>query len=153
MTQIAQCCCGNTKIQVTSEPTIHSVCNCNNCKQRTGSAFGISAYFLTENVEVIKDSTSTYALTTEYGHQARHFCNQCGTTLFWTADALKGMTGIAGGCFTDKPLPQPQFNAMKDNQCEWVRFADEMNKSFTAADRPRDNINRNGLQLGCTNAA
>lgn len=41
----ATCCCWQASIGVEGEPKIHLVCHCNNCKKRTGSAFGISAYF------------------------------------------------------------------------------------------------------------
>ncbi len=134
--RIAQCCCGKTKIQVKADPVIHSVCNCNNCKQRTGSAFGISAYFYDEDVKIIEDATSVYALKNDLGEQKRYFCHQCGTTLFWKASVFRGMTGIAGGCFTEDPLPQPTFNADLNNQCAWVSFPPEMNKPLTKDDLP-----------------
>ncbi len=69
--RIAQRCCGKTKTQVKANPVIHSVCNCNNCKQRTGSAFGISAYFYDEDVKIIEDATSVYALKNDLGEQKR----------------------------------------------------------------------------------
>ena len=41
----ATCACGQASITVNARPTMHGVCHCTNCKRRTGSAFGISAYF------------------------------------------------------------------------------------------------------------
>lgn len=133
---LASCCCGQCQIQVLSKPALNSVCNCNDCKKRTGSAFGHSSYFYNQDVNIVKDASSVYQVNNEFGSQQRHFCRNCGTTLFWYLDAFKGLTGIAGGCFTDNPLPQPNFNAMKQNQCPWLTFASEMDKALTASDIP-----------------
>ena len=45
MKRLATCCCRDIGIEVEGEPEIHCVCHSDNCKRRTGSAFGISAYF------------------------------------------------------------------------------------------------------------
>jgi len=41
----ATCACGQAAVTVNALPTMHGVCHCTHCKRRTGSAFGISAYF------------------------------------------------------------------------------------------------------------
>lgn len=61
MTRIAQCACGSTSIAVNGEPRMHSVCHCTNCKRRTGSAFGVSAYFLRSNVAETTGEMMVYA--------------------------------------------------------------------------------------------
>ena len=45
MTRKATCCCGACSIEVEGEPDLNALCHCTNCKKRTGSAFGWSAYF------------------------------------------------------------------------------------------------------------
>ena len=45
MNRIARCCCEEIGIEVEGLPFLHVVCHCDNCKRRTGSAFGIAAYF------------------------------------------------------------------------------------------------------------
>ena len=45
MERVARCSCGSASVRVSGEPIWQAVCHCNNCKQRTGSAFGVSAYF------------------------------------------------------------------------------------------------------------
>ena len=47
MVRRAVCCCGQATIEVEGEPAIHAVCHCDNCKRRTGSAFGIFQGFNT----------------------------------------------------------------------------------------------------------
>lgn len=45
MERLAKCACGLASVKVAGEPALQSVCHCNNCKKRTGSAFGVAAYF------------------------------------------------------------------------------------------------------------
>ncbi len=134
MQRRASCCCGNSQIEVTDAPSFHCTCNCTNCKQRTGSAFGIGAYFCDKEFRIVKDGTQVYRVDSKFGKQQRHFCGTCGTTLFWFIEAFKNLVGVAGGCFTDDPLPQPSFNAVKENQCEWVSFSADMDKAPTLDD-------------------
>ncbi len=134
MKNIGSCCCGGTVIEITDEPALNGICNCNNCKKRTGSAFGISAYFHQDKFQLLKNTTITYEFQGEHGKQVRHFCGKCGTTIFWYVEIFKGLVGVAGGCFTDNPLPLPTFNAMMENQYSWIKFSESMNKPLTAQD-------------------
>ena len=45
MTRTARCCCEACELVVEGEPVLNAICHCDNCKRRTGSAFGWSAYF------------------------------------------------------------------------------------------------------------
>src|SRR5687768_7180095 len=105
----ATCACRQASITVNALPTLHGICHCSNCKRRTGSAFGISAYFDRIAVTSIEGETSVYAFhhTGQNHDQERHFCKQCGTTLFWYLSALPDKIGIAGGCFPEGSLPEP----------------------------------------------
>ena len=86
----ATCACGNASIVVDAAPSMHGVCHCENCKRRTGSAFGISAYFDRSAVVETGGETKAYCFTHSSGQheQARHFCTNCGTTLFWFVSTL-----------------------------------------------------------------
>jgi hypothetical protein len=122
----ATCCCGQAAIEVEGEPKIHLVCHCDNCKQRTGSAFGMSAYFADTQVRRKQGTTEIYEIDTDTTHQQRHFCKLCGTTLYWKIWKFPGipnvsaMTGVAGGCFTENPLPAPTLTANNHGMCAWL---------------------------------
>jgi hypothetical protein len=47
MKRIVKCCCEQTTIEVDGDPEFYGLCHCDNCKRRTGSAFGVSAYLET----------------------------------------------------------------------------------------------------------
>ena len=124
----ATCCCGQASIEVEGNPKIHLVCHCDNCKKRTGSAFGVSAYFADTQVIRKIGKMEIYEINTDATQQERHFCKSCGTTLYWKisrSQEIPGsseMTGIAGGCFTDDPLPEPTMTVSNEQKCAWLEL-------------------------------
>lgn len=130
MIRAAECCCGACELELSSEPAMHGVCSCNNCKKRTGSAFGISAYFKDEYFKVLKSSFKTYVIENENGRQVRYFCKYCGTTMYWQADIFKDLVGVAGGCIVGAALSAPSFSARTENKCSWLTFSADMEIKF-----------------------
>ena len=124
----ATCCCGQSSIEIEGNPKIHLVCHCDNCKKRTGSAFGVSAYFADTQVKRKTGKTEIYEINTETTQQKRHFCKSCGTTLYWKIfrfpeiPGIAEMTGVAGGCFTDDPLPEPTMTVSNEQKCAWLEL-------------------------------
>jgi len=126
MQRTATCCCGKTSIQVEGDPKIHLLCHCDNCKKRTGSAFGISAYFSDSQIIDKQGDPRIYRINTAETEQERYLCPSCGTTLYWkvhrfpTTVDIASMTGIAGGCFVDSPLHAPTVTANNSGKCAWL---------------------------------
>lgn len=125
MTREARCCCGACAIQVQGEPAINGICHCEDCKRRTGSAFGWSVYFKHEQVTATLGAFRTYSPqgkapnTGAADWQERVFCGKCGTTLSWRSSDFAGLTGLAGGCFS-APLPEPTMSVENETRCAWV---------------------------------
>lgn len=119
MVRTAQCCCGACRIEVEGEPTMNGVCHCNDCKKRTGSAFGWSTYFHNAQVVCRNGPFSEYVVPSQYP-ATRWFCSACGSTLFWKTDYFPEQTGFAGGCFVETPLPDPTFTASVDKRLDWI---------------------------------
>ena len=121
MTYIARCCCEACEIEAEGEPVLNALCSCDNCKRRTGSAFGWSAYFADGKLGQSKGGLSRYELP--HMSAERFFCAGCGTTLYWRSTTfMPGHTGIAGGCFTATPLPEPTMTATDVKRCAWLTF-------------------------------
>jgi hypothetical protein len=122
MTRTALCACGQASITVNAEPTMHGICHCTNCKRRTGSAFGISAYFDRNAIVAQQGETTVYAFhhAAQHHNQERHFCSTCGSTLFWTISTLPDKIGIAGGCFADGGLPEPTYSVTDKKRERWL---------------------------------
>lgn len=124
MKRIAMCCCEQTSIEVEGSPELHGICHCNNCKKRTGSAFGISAYFRNENILTKRGDFGCYPFQSRQNDamQERYFCKACGTTLFWQLSTSPHLTGIAGGCFAEHPLSEPTYSASCKEKFSWVKL-------------------------------
>ena len=124
MDRTAQCACGAATLTVSGEPQIHGVCHCTNCKRRTGSAFGISTYFAREDVVQTMGETEVYAFhnAAQKHDQQRYFCKRCGTTLFWYVSTLPELIGVAGGCFGEQDLGEPQMSVTHSKKVAWLEL-------------------------------
>ena len=97
------CLCRAVRYRVRGEPVRASACHCTYCQKRSGSAFGIGAYFPAQNVEILHGALSVYEhRSDESGRWLRNeFCPVCGVIVGWTAQAFAGARAIAGGTFDD----------------------------------------------------
>jgi len=122
MVRRATCCCGKCSIEVEGEPVVNAICHCDNCKRRTGSAFGWNAYFLDSQIVRAEGEFTGYAID-GVNRQLRWFCSDCGTTLYWKVAAfLPEHTGVAGGAFADTPLAVPTASVSNEGRCTWLHL-------------------------------
>ena len=83
MTRTAHCSCGALRIEVSADPDAVVACHCGECQRRTGSVFGVGAYFKKEHVRA-EGPSKIYVRDGQEGRKLRmHFCPTCGTTVFW----------------------------------------------------------------------
>lgn len=114
----ARCCCGALSIRLRGEPVVNALCHCDDCRRRTGSAFGWSTYFRDEDVEAIDGAATDYATAT--GSGTRSFCPRCGSTLYWRAAGFAGVIGVAGGSFVEQPIAAPTASYRDSRRCHWL---------------------------------
>ncbi|RDV29125.1 aldehyde-activating protein [Alteromonas aestuariivivens] len=123
MERKAQCMCGKLTIQVRGDPSITLACNCQNCQRRTGSVFGVGAYFDNHKITGREGTPKSFRVATESGNSVTtYFCSNCGSTLYIEAEMFTGMTGIPVGCFTDPGFPEPTLSAWNQSKYDWVQF-------------------------------
>ncbi len=121
------CLCGAVRYRVTNEPVRASVCHCRNCQRRTGSAFGVGAYFREADVE-IRGELRTYEYRSDETQRwlRTQFCVHCGTTVSWTAEALAGLRAIAGGSFDDPGWLKVDRHGWTRSKLPWSLCPPEM---------------------------
>ncbi|MCK5362860.1 MAG: GFA family protein, partial [Gammaproteobacteria bacterium] len=79
-TRTASCTCGQLRITSQGEPQKVSLCHCLDCQRRTGSTYGIAAFFLRKEVRA-EGRASTYKRSSDSGLAVTfHFCPNCGST-------------------------------------------------------------------------
>jgi len=126
MTRIAHCCCGSLRAEATGAPALVAVCHCMECQRRTGSAFGVSTYFSKEQVRT-DGLSKVHVRGSDSGRKIElHFCPNCGSTVFWYAEFVPDLIGIAFGAFADPSMSSPTLSAWEMTRHSWVTFDHEL---------------------------
>ena len=112
------CVCGAVRYRVRNKPVRTGACHCTFCQRRTGSAFGIGAYFRDEDVEILRGALKTYEHRSDESKRwlKMQFCPNCGTTVTWTVELLPGARAIGVGTLDD-----PKW--LKVERHTWMRSA------------------------------
>ena len=61
-----------------------------------------------------------------------YFCPNCGTSLYWEADARPDTYIVAVGAFADPNFPQPSVSIFEESKYTWMQLPDGM-KHFQGA--------------------
>jgi hypothetical protein len=116
----AQCSCGRLTVTCTSEPVSVALCHCLACQRRTGSTYGIAAFF-EEPCVVTAGDTSRFTRSSDSGHSITfHFCPTCGSTVFWRPERMPGRVAVAVGAFGDPSFPAPAKSVHHEHRHFWV---------------------------------
>jgi hypothetical protein len=139
MTIIANCCCGSLRAKARGEPAIVAACHCLECQRRTGSAFGVGAYFPKARVRV-EGPSKVYVRGGDSGHKVEfHFCPDCGSTVYWHVERVPDMIGIAFDAFADPSIPGPRLSVWETTRHPWVSFdagLDRFERQFEPTETP-----------------
>ncbi|MGE0240188.1 MAG: GFA family protein [Parvibaculaceae bacterium] len=120
----ASCACGALSVTCLSEPVKVSLCHCLACQRRTGSVFGIAAFFERRHVRVDGEARR-FSRPSDSGFPVIfHFCPRCGSTVFWEPQRKPDVVAVAAGAFADPEFPQPDQSVYEDCRHAWVGSVD-----------------------------
>jgi len=118
--RIAACACGQLRAECRGEPRLVALCHCLDCQRRTGSAFGIAAFWPRESVAA-EGRASGFSRLADSGFGIRfHFCPDCGSTVYWEPARKPEMIAVAVGAFADPGFPAPQQAVWDQRRHPWV---------------------------------
>ena len=121
--RVATCACGQLSIRCLGEPTKVSLCHCLACQKRTGSTYGVAAFFSRKDVEP-QGVTRNYVRQSDSGHPIMfHFCPDCGSTVFWEPERKPEAIAVAVGSFADPSFPAPTQSVWDEWRHTWVTFS------------------------------
>lgn len=123
MERRASCSCGQLCVHTQDDPRLVVACCCLSCQKRTGSVFGISAYFDDAQITHKQGQAKAYSSVSDDGRlNTRYFCPACGSTVYWYTGLFRGKTGVAVGCFADPSFPKPTAVSWMRSNHDWVHF-------------------------------
>lgn len=122
----AQCGCGALTLTLTGLPKLVVACHCLDCQRRTGSPYGVGAFYPAEAVDV-SGLSKVYTRPAESGGKVHnHFCPTCGSTVYWTADKLPKMIAVAVGALGDPDVSLPVRSIFERSKHDWVQIGGDV---------------------------
>jgi hypothetical protein len=116
----ARCSCGAVVLLLPGPTNRVAACHCIACQRRTGAPFGVGAFYPADSV-TISGAPKEYVRAAESGGTVRsYFCTDCGSTVYWKADNLPDMIGVAVGAIADANFPAPVKSVFERSKHVWV---------------------------------
>ena len=119
---IASCQCGALTAEVAAYSPMVVACHCIDCQRRTGSAFGVAAYYPADAVTVSGAARAYSRPTATGGTVTTRFCPVCGTSVVWSTAKHPGLIGIAIGAFADPQAPRPLRSVWEQSAHPWAEI-------------------------------
>lgn len=100
-----------------------ALCHCRDCQRRTGSTYGVAAFFA--RADVTPQGTSrSFIRQSDSGHTITfHFCPDCGSTIYWEPSRKPELIAVAVGAFADPAFPAPTRAVYEQYRHPWVEIA------------------------------
>ena len=118
----ARCGCGAIVVSLPGPTNRVAACHCIECQRRTGAPFGVGAFYPVDSVK-ISGAPKEYVRAGESGGKVRaYFCPDCGSTVYWKADNLPAMIGVAVGAIADPNFPAPIKSVFERSKHVWVEI-------------------------------
>ena len=116
----ARCQCGQLKVTVPGPTLAVVACHCIACQRRTGSPFGVAAYYPHDEVVVEGKASRFDRPTASDGNFENYFCPQCGSNVYFRGSKNPDVTGIAIGAFVDAHDMAPIRSVWEQSRHRWV---------------------------------
>lgn len=125
MSRKSICSCGQLSAEVVGEAATVAICFCQECQRRTGSIFGYSGYWDDANV-MIKGVSKSWSRISDAGRWLEfHFCETCGSTIWWRSEFQPKRIGLALGNMEQTGLA-PAAAVWTSRRVDWIDRIDEL---------------------------
>ncbi len=118
-----QCHCGRIQYDMPREVMHHALCHCKDCRRHAGAPMVGWAMTKADQVKI----TGMPRIYASSEHGRRHFCADCGTSLFYTnAKILPGLIDVQSGTLDDPNLLPAQVHVQAAERLEWMKTAHDL---------------------------
>jgi len=117
----ASCSCGQLQIICQDDPVRVSMCHCLACQRRTGSTFGVQAWYARAQVRPARGIAKRYVRRADSGRTVTFsFCPECGGTVFWEPERSPDLIAVAVGAFADPDFEKPSLSVRERRMHPWT---------------------------------
>jgi hypothetical protein len=116
----AKCQCGQLSVNLPGPSSSVVACHCSDCQRRSGSPFGVLAYYPDESVKITGEATRYERPTATGGTFETFFCPACGSTVYARAGKHPTLIGITVGAICDPTYPAPVRSVWEEGKHDWV---------------------------------
>jgi len=116
----ATCQCGRLSVTLPGPTSAVVACHCGFCQRRSGSPFGLMAYYRRESVKIKGEATRYERPTDSGGVFQTFFCPTCGATLYACAAKHPTILGVPVGAIADAAFPPPARSVWEVRKHPWV---------------------------------
>ena len=118
-----RCHCGAISYAVSGEPVYHAMCHCSDCRRATGAPAVTWALFDRAAV-TITGAPKAYASSK---NAQRHFCERCGTSLFYTnEEVFPGKLDIQSATLDDPEMLPLQCHVQTAERIAWMEHPQDL---------------------------
>src|SRR3954454_15015800 len=133
----AQCRCGALALSLPGPSSLVVACHCVDCQRRTGAPFGVGAFYPAEGVTISGTTKEVTRDAASGGQVHNHFCPTCGSTVYWKADNLPALIGVAVGVLADPRSPPPFRSVFEQSKHPWAQIEGAAVEHFQQSSLPR----------------
>ena len=113
------CACGKVRYSANGEPRGALICHCRDC-QRFSGAGGVPVLAMPADGFKVEGETRAYVSEGGSGQRAvRHFCGECGSSLFGTPQVMGGAVTLYVGSLDDSSGFEPTFRMYIRDRWPW----------------------------------
>jgi len=126
MTKVAivgGCQCESLRFELYGMPLFTHACHCFTCRRRSGSAFGLSAFVLRDDLTLMSGelvAKQTSPRTTVY------LCIDCGTTIYSESIEFPSTYIVRGGSFDNPNFVEPGAHLWVKRKHPWIVLPDNV---------------------------
>jgi hypothetical protein len=101
------------------------MCHCLDCQRRTASAFSVAVFYHRDMVHIERGTTKTFERSSASGFPVKfHFCETCGSNVFWEPRRVPNLIGVGTGAFADPGFPAPEQSVWTKDKHQWLDLPD-----------------------------
>ena len=122
----AECQCGQLSIELPGPTPAVVACHCIACQRRSGSPFGVLAFYPADQISIVGEVKRFERPTDEGNRFETFFCPECGSTVYARAGKRPTMIGVAVGAIADPGFQAPIRSVWEHSMHHWVTVPGEV---------------------------